>query len=48
MSNYKNAAKGDKVFYIGYWWKCIDVLPAGSRVLHRPFWKIRKTGVVLV
>lgn len=47
MDDYKYAKKGDKVTYLGYTWKVIDVLPAGSRVMHRPFWKIRKTGVVI-
>lgn len=42
------AQVGDKVTYIGYKWKVIEVMPHGSRVLYRPWWKIRKTGVVLV
>lgn len=46
MTDLRKARKGDKVEYIGYTWKVIQVLPAGTRVLHRPLWKIKKTGVV--
>jgi len=51
MSNFElrvihDSQKGAKVTYIGYTWKIIDVLPAGTRVLYRPFWKLRKTGVI--
>lgn len=43
-----DAQLGDKVTYIGYKWKVIEILPHGSRVLYRPFWKLRKTGVMIV
>lgn len=45
--NFIHASVGEKVEYIGYTWKVIDILPHGSRVLHRPWWKLRKTGVVI-
>lgn len=43
-----DAKVGDKVTYIGYKWKVIEILPHGSRVLYRPWWKLRKTGVLVV
>ena len=43
-----DAKVGDKVTYIGYRWKVIEILPFGSRALYRPWWKIRKTGVITV
>lgn len=47
MADYKNALVGDTVNYIGYKWKVIEVLAQGSRVMHRPWWKLRKIGVVI-
>lgn len=42
------AKVGDKVTYFGCTWEVIDILPAGSRVLYRPWYKFRKTGVMIV
>lgn len=48
MGNAATGQMGQKVHYLGYDWKIIDILPAGTRVLHRPWWKIHKTGVLFI
>jgi hypothetical protein len=43
-----DAVVGQKVTYLGKKWKVIEILPHGSRVLYRPFYKIFRTGVLIV